>query len=49
MPTLHVNGANLYYEVHGTGAETIVFGHSLLFSGRMFDAQVQALKDRFGV
>ena len=46
MPVLEVNGAKLYYEEHGTSPETIVFGHSLLFSCRMFDDQVNALKDR---
>src|SRR4051794_3183375 len=47
MPHIHVNGANLWYEEHGAGAETIVFAHGLLWSGRMFDAQVAALADRF--
>ncbi|MFL5541722.1 MAG: alpha/beta fold hydrolase [Longimicrobiaceae bacterium] len=47
MPHIHVNGANLWYEEHGAGPETIVFAHGLLWSGRMFDAQVAALADRF--
>ena len=47
MPFLNVNGAKLYYEDHGTGDEAIVFGHGLLFSCRMFDDQVSALKDRY--
>lgn len=47
MPKLNVNGAELYYEEHGTGAETIVFAHGLLWSGRMFDYQVHALTDRY--
>lgn len=47
MPHLHVNGANLYYEEQGTSAETVVFSHGLLWSGRMFDAQVRALSGRF--
>jgi 3-oxoadipate enol-lactonase len=47
MPSIQVNGATLHYEEHGAGAETIVFAHGLLWSGRMFDAQVQALRDRF--
>jgi len=47
MPHLTVNGVNLYYEEHGTGPETIVFAHGLLWSGRMFDAQVAALRDRY--
>lgn len=47
MPRLSVNGATIYYEEHGTGPETIVFAHGLLWSGRMFDHQVNALKDRY--
>jgi pimeloyl-ACP methyl ester carboxylesterase len=47
MPTIDVNGANLYYEERGEGPETVVFAHGLLWSGRMFDDQVQALKDRY--
>ncbi len=47
MPKVKVNGAELYYEVHGSGPETIVFAHGLLWSGRMFDKQVDALKDRY--
>ncbi|HVG43461.1 MAG TPA: alpha/beta fold hydrolase [Longimicrobium sp.] len=47
MPTLHVNGATLWYEENGAGPETVVFAHGLLWSGRMFDAQVAELADRF--
>jgi pimeloyl-ACP methyl ester carboxylesterase len=47
MPTLQINGANIYFEEHGEGPETIVFAHGLLWSGRMFDNQVAALKDRY--
>jgi pimeloyl-ACP methyl ester carboxylesterase len=47
MPQLQVNGADLHYEEHGSGPETIVFAHGYLFSGHMFDAQVAALKDRY--
>ena len=47
MPRIKVNGAQLYYEQRGTGPETIVFAHGLLWSGRMFDAQVNALQDRY--
>lgn len=46
MPHRRVNGATLYYEEHGTGPETLVFAHGLLLNGRMFEAQVQALKER---
>lgn len=47
MPHIHVNGANLWYEEHGTGPEAVVFAHGLLWSGRMFDVQVAALADRY--
>lgn len=47
MPRIAVNGADLYYEEHGRGPQTIIFTHSMLFSCRMFDAQVVALKDRY--
>lgn len=47
MPFLTVNGARLYYEERGSGPESIVFFHSLLFNCRMFDAQVEALSDRY--
>jgi 3-oxoadipate enol-lactonase len=44
MPIIHVHGAGLYYEEQGSGPETIVFAHGLLWSGRMFDDQVAALQ-----
>ena len=47
MPTIVVNGVNLYYEEQGAGPETILFAHGLLWSGRMFEQQVAALKDRY--
>jgi pimeloyl-ACP methyl ester carboxylesterase len=48
MPKIRVNGAEYYYEdTGGQGKETIMFAHGFLFSCRMFDAQVAALKDRY--
>jgi 3-oxoadipate enol-lactonase len=47
MPKLRVNGADLWYEEQGSGPETVVFAHGLLWSGRMFDAQVAALAGRY--
>jgi 3-oxoadipate enol-lactonase len=47
MPTLRVNGANIFYDDQGQGSETIVFAHGLLWSGRMFRAQVAALRDQY--
>jgi pimeloyl-ACP methyl ester carboxylesterase len=52
MPMIHVNGADIHYTDTGTppgkpDAETIVFGHGLLFSGWMFLHQVEALEDDY--
>jgi 3-oxoadipate enol-lactonase len=47
MPAIRINTVELYYKETGTGPESIVFAHGLLMSGRMFDAQVVAFKDRF--
>lgn len=49
MPTLHVNGTDLYYEDTGGPGEVVLFSHGLLWSGRMFEAQVEALRDRYRV
>src|SRR5258708_23832199 len=47
MPTLDVNGARIYYEDSGGPGAPVVFAHGLLWSCRLFDAQVKALQDRF--
>ena len=47
MPYIEVNDAWLYYEEHGKGKETIVFGHGMMFNLRMFDDQVAALKANY--
>ena len=47
MPKITVNGAELYYEEQGEGNATVVFAHSMLFNCRMFDAQIEALQDRY--
>ena len=45
MPTIQVNGANLFYEDSGgDDKEVIVFSHGLLMNHHMFDAQVETLK-----
>ena len=44
MPRLMVNGAAIHYEDTGSGDDTIVFAHGLLWSGRMYEAQVAALR-----
>jgi pimeloyl-ACP methyl ester carboxylesterase len=47
MPRAHLNHAHLNIVESGSGPETLVLLHGLLFSHRMFDAQVAALSDRF--
>jgi 3-oxoadipate enol-lactonase len=47
MPRIEIQGVELYYEEQGSGAETIVFAHGLLWSGEMFAAQVAALRGRY--
>lgn len=52
MPVIEVNGAKVYIEDTGApagrpDAPAVVFGHGLLFSGRMYAAQVARLKDRY--
>lgn len=52
MPTITVNDVTISYGDTGAppgrpDAPTVVFGHGLLFSGWMFQAQVAALRDRY--
>lgn len=43
MPTVRVNGVELFYKETGHGSETIVFSHGLLMDHSMFEAQRAAL------
>jgi pimeloyl-ACP methyl ester carboxylesterase len=47
MPLLAVNGTELHYEDTGGPGPAVVFSHGILWSGRMFDAQVAALRRRY--
>jgi 3-oxoadipate enol-lactonase len=47
MPHIVVNDARLYYEDHEGGPQTLLFAHGLLWSGKMFAKQVDALKPRY--
>lgn len=49
MPNLLINGVNYHYEETGSGEETIIFSHGLLWSGHMFHKQVAYFKDRYRV
>lgn len=47
MAYKRINGANIHYEIIGSGPETIVFSHGLLMSGDMFEDQVKALESDY--
>ena len=48
MPDIVVNGARIHYEDSGVATRgTIVFAHGLLWGGWMFEAQANALSDRY--
>ncbi|MEK0442701.1 MAG: hypothetical protein RL403_1679 [Bacteroidota bacterium] len=49
MPYLSLPSLNIYYEEIGAGPETLVFSHGLLWSHRMFEAQVAELSKSFRV
>lgn len=49
MPTVKVNGVELYYRETGRGPQTIVFSHGLLMDHSMFEAQRAALERHFRV
>jgi 3-oxoadipate enol-lactonase len=52
VPIVSVNGAQVFVDDTGAPADrpdapTVVFGHGLLMSGRMFAAQVERLRNRY--
>ena len=47
MPKIKVNGVSLNYHERGSGEETILFVHGLLFNHHMFDAQVEDLSSNY--
>lgn len=47
MPILDIDGGALYYEDTGGSGIPIVFSHGLLWSGRMYAAQVEHLRGRY--
>ena len=49
MPYIDANGVKLFYTDQGNGPETIVFAHGLLWSHKMFEAQVAFLKDKYRI
>jgi 3-oxoadipate enol-lactonase len=49
MPTVKVNGVELFYKETGRGAEAVVFSHGLLMDHSMFEAQRAAFSGRYRV
>jgi 3-oxoadipate enol-lactonase len=49
MPYIKINQCNYYYEEHGTGEETILFSHGLLWSGFLFHKQVDYFKSKYRI
>jgi pimeloyl-ACP methyl ester carboxylesterase len=49
MPTIKVNGVNLFYKESGSGSETIVFSHGLLMDHTMFEPQRAAFEKQYRV
>lgn len=47
MAFVSVNGCRTFVKDVGDGPETIVFGHGYLLTHRLFDAQIDALRDRY--
>ena len=49
MPHIQLNNTKLFYIKEGEGKEVIVFSHGLLWSHKMFQAQVDVLKKQYTV
>ena len=49
MPTATANGIDLNYVESGQGSHSVVFSHGLLLDHHMFEAQRQALQNRYRV
>lgn len=49
MPTIHVNGVELFYKESGSAPETIVFSHGLLMDHTMFEPQRAAFEKQYRV
>ena len=49
MPTIKINGCQYHYETYGTGPETIVLAHGLLWNGHLFHKQVAYFKQHYRI
>ena len=49
MPFVSLSQTKLFYQEHGSGSETLVFSHGLLWSHKMFAVQVAELSKEYRV
>lgn len=49
MPHIQLKGSKLFYVSEGTGKETLVFSHGLLWSHKMFQDQIEFLKKHYRI
>lgn len=50
MPIIKIKNCNSYhYEIHGSGEETIVWSHGLLFNGSLFYKQIDYFKSKYTI
>lgn len=49
MPVVNINNCDYYYEIHGSGEETIVLSHGLLLSGKIFHKQLDYFKSKYTI
>lgn len=47
MPHFNINGTDIFYQEEGSGEETLVFAHGLLFSSEMFRNQIDHFKAHY--
>lgn len=47
MPFMSINGARLFYEERGAGAQSIVFIHGLMLASESYERQIEAFAGRY--
>jgi len=49
MPEIDIQGTRFYYNVYGSGKETLVFAHGFLMDSEMFRYQISALENDYRI
>lgn len=49
MPIINVNNCDYYYEIHGSGEETMLFLHGLLLNSKIFYNQLEKFKSKYTI